>query len=72
MTYAYECRECGFCFEAEQSMTEAPLTRCPCEKDKEVRRVISGGLGVIFARDSAKVRSMPPSSCCGGGSCGHR
>lgn len=46
-TYDYECRKCGHTFEAFQSMTEDPLTTCPKCKGK-VRRLIGGGLGIIF------------------------
>ncbi len=46
-TYDYECRVCGYSFEAVQSMLDDPLKDCPkCGKD--VRRIICGGSGVIF------------------------
>jgi putative FmdB family regulatory protein len=45
-TYVYDCDHCG-CFEAFQIITEAPLTRCPAGHTG-VRRVISGGAGVLF------------------------
>ncbi len=45
-TYEYKCTN-GHTFEAFQSITEAPLTKCPkCKAG--VRRVINGGMGVIF------------------------
>src|SRR5512137_2157627 len=46
-TYEYECTKCGHTFEAFQSMSEKPLSRCP-ECRGRVRRLIGGGLGVIF------------------------
>lgn len=47
-TYEYECGACGHRFEKFQSMTEAPVKKCPeCAKPK-VKRLISGGGGVIF------------------------
>jgi putative FmdB family regulatory protein len=46
-TYEYECARCGHTFEAFQSFAEKPLSRCPKCKSS-VRRVINGGLGIIF------------------------
>ncbi len=46
-TYEYECKSCAHSFEAIQSMAEDPLKECP-ECGKEVRRVIGGGMGIIF------------------------
>ena len=47
-TYDYICNECEKVFEFFQSMSDAPLTKCPdCEKQK-LRRIISGGTGLIF------------------------
>jgi putative FmdB family regulatory protein len=46
-TYEYECTKCGHTFEAVQSIKDKPLSRCP-ECKSAVRRVIFGGLGVIF------------------------
>jgi len=46
-TYEYVCTKCGHRFEAIQSMTEKPLSRCPVCKSA-IRRVINGGIGVIF------------------------
>ena len=46
-TYEYECTKCGHTFEAFQSIMDEPLSRCP-ECKSAVRRVINGGLGVIF------------------------
>jgi putative FmdB family regulatory protein len=47
-TYDYECKDCGYTFEKFQSMSEDALTTCPeCHKD-ELRRLVGGGMGVIF------------------------
>jgi putative FmdB family regulatory protein len=46
-TYEYECRKCGHRFEQFQSITEAPVQRCPRCRGK-VRRLLSGGAGVLF------------------------
>lgn len=47
-TYEYECGVCEHRFEQYQSMTDKPIKKCPkCGKAK-VRRVISGGAGVLF------------------------
>jgi putative FmdB family regulatory protein len=46
-TYEYECRSCGHTFEAIQSINDKPLSRCPKCKSS-LRRIINGGMGVIF------------------------
>ena len=47
-TYEYKCDACGHTFERFQSITAAPVKRCPeCGKAK-VRRLISTGGGMIF------------------------
>lgn len=46
-TYEYECKSCGHMFEAFQSMSDSPLKTCP-ECGQDVRRMINGGMGVIF------------------------
>ncbi len=46
-TYEYECRKCGRHFDQSQPMSAKPLTRCPQCKGK-IRRVISGGSGILF------------------------
>ena len=46
-TYDYECQNCGHLFEYFQSINDEALKECPvC--GKEVKRLIAGGLGVIF------------------------
>ncbi len=46
-TYEYECKSCGYQFEAFQSMKDEPLKTCP-ECGKDIRRLINGGSGIIF------------------------
>ena len=46
-TYGYECKSCKHTFDAFQSITEEPLKTCP-KCCKEIRRLINGGMGVIF------------------------
>ncbi len=47
-TYEYECDSCDHRFEAFQSITAAPLQKCPGCGRKQVRRLISGGAGFLF------------------------
>mgnify|MGYP000922978657 CR=1 FL=1 len=45
-TYVYKCPNCGK-FELFQEMKDKPLESCPtC--NKPVKRIISGGVGVIY------------------------
>ena len=47
-TYDYICNSCKKMHEHFQSMSDDALTKCPeCKKDS-LRRVISGGTGLIF------------------------
>jgi len=46
-TYEYECGTCGHRFEQFQSMTDAPLRKCP-KCGAGVRRLIGTGSGIIF------------------------
>ena len=47
-TYDYKCDACGNQFERFQSITAAPIRKCPsCGKNK-VRRLIGPGAGLIF------------------------
>ena len=46
-TYDYLCSKCGYRFEAVQKISDPPLSRCP-ECRGKVRRLIGGGIGVIF------------------------
>ncbi len=46
-TYTYECTKCGTHFDLFHSITDESEKHCP-ECQGEARRVISGGIGVIF------------------------
>lgn len=46
-TYEYECDSCHHRFEMLQRITEEPIKTCPLCGEK-VRRLISGGGGVLF------------------------
>jgi putative FmdB family regulatory protein len=47
-TYEYKCEACGHAFEKFQSITAAPIKKCPeCGKSK-VRRLIGTGAGLLF------------------------
>jgi putative FmdB family regulatory protein len=47
-TYEYRCSSCGHVLEAFQRMSDAALTHCPnCDKE-ELKRIVSGGAGVIY------------------------
>jgi len=46
-TYGYECKSCKYSFDVFQSMRDEPLKECP-KCGRELRRLISGGTGVIF------------------------
>jgi putative FmdB family regulatory protein len=47
-TYDYLCDDCGHQFEAFQSMKDDALTTCPECEAPALRRLITGGTGVIF------------------------
>ena len=47
-TYDYICNDCEKMYEYFQSMSDVPMEECPeCQKNS-LRRVISGGTGLIF------------------------
>lgn len=48
MTYEYACTACGHEWEAEQSISEAPLTECPHCHASAAKRMVSGGQGFIL------------------------
>ena len=47
-TYDYICNNCEKMYEYFQSMSDAPEKECPECKKNSLRRVISGGTGLIF------------------------
>lgn len=46
-TYEYECKKCDRVFDVFQSITAAPLRKCP-QCGGKVRRLIGRGAGFIF------------------------
>jgi len=48
MTYEYACGACGHEWEAEQSIREAPLKKCPRCGKLQAKRMISRGAGFIL------------------------
>jgi putative FmdB family regulatory protein len=46
-TYEYECQECGIHFDEFQRMSDPPIRKCP-KCGGRVKRIISGGAGLIF------------------------
>ena len=75
-TYVYEIvpRQPGETprrFEVIQSMKDAPLTRHP-DTGEPVRRVISGGYGLmgVSGKAAVPVHQHTPTCGCGGGMCG--
>ena len=47
-SYDYICNDCEKIYEYFQSMSDAPIRECPECKKNSLRRVISGGTGLIF------------------------
>ena len=48
MTYEYACSSCGHEWEAEQSINDPPLKKCPACKKNSAKRQISGGTGFVL------------------------
>lgn len=48
MTYEYQCTSCGHQWEAEQRISDPPLTECPKCKASAAKRLISGGTGFVL------------------------
>ncbi len=59
--YDYECKACGHDFEVFQNMSDPPLTKCP-KCGGSVRRLIGGGLGIIFKGSGFYVTDSKKSS----------
>lgn len=64
-TYDYQCDSCGHTFETMQSMKDAPLSVCPECENASLRRLISGGTGVIFKGSGFYVNDSRKSSTAG-------
>jgi len=61
-TYEYECRSCGHRFEHRQAITEAPIAACP-ECGGEVRRLVSGGAGILVRGGDQNAGRRPGGGC---------
>ncbi|MFW5689797.1 MAG: FmdB family zinc ribbon protein [Spirochaetota bacterium] len=61
-TYDYECSKCGHTFDAFQNMSDAPLKKCPECGKMGLKRLIGGGLGVIFKGSGFYVNDSRSSS----------
>jgi putative FmdB family regulatory protein len=48
MTYEYLCTACNHAWEAEQSISAAPLKVCPSCGKETAKRQVSGGAGFIL------------------------
>ena len=47
-TYDYRCQACGHAFEEFQSMSDAPLKKCPKCGRRRLVRLLGTGAGIIF------------------------
>jgi putative FmdB family regulatory protein len=47
-TYEYACQKCGHEFEQFQSMSSAPLKKCPKCGKNGLKRLVGAGAGLIF------------------------
>ncbi len=66
--YEYQCESCSGRFERRQKMSDPEVESCP-KCGGQVRRLISGGAGVISKGGDGY--SAAPSACgMGGGCCG--
>ena len=65
-TYEYECTKCGHTFEKLQRISDDPLTRCPKCKGA-LRRLIHGGMGIIFKGSGFYTTDYKKSSALTGG-----
>ena len=67
-TYDYECDKCGHTFDEFQSMSDEPLKTCPTCGKNSLRRLIGGGLGIIFKGSGFYATDSRSSSGDGGSS----
>jgi len=67
-TYEYACETCGKNFEVTQKMSDPALTEC-IHCGGKVRRLISGGSGIIFKGSGFYATDYKKSSCASSSSC---
>jgi putative FmdB family regulatory protein len=65
-TYEYECRSCKHRFEEFQNINDDPMETCP-KCGKPVRRLIGGGMGIIFKGSGFYTTDYKRSSAVTGG-----
>jgi putative FmdB family regulatory protein len=63
-TYEYPCSACGHTFERFHSMTADPVKTCP-DCGGLVRRLISGGMGVVLRGSNPSIGAVHGRSDCG-------
>lgn len=69
-TYEYECLECRHRFEVFQKINENPVAKC--EKCKgRVKRLIGGGIGIIFKGSGFYVTDYKKGSASNGSGSGN-
>lgn len=61
-TYDYKCDNCGHIFEHFQSMSDDALSTCPDCGQESLKRLIGGGMGVIFKGSGFYVNDAKKSS----------
>ena len=64
-TYDYQCDNCNHLFEAFQSFRDEPLSVCPECDAPALRRLISGGTGIIFKGSGFYVNDSKSSGASG-------
>src|SRR5438105_9700087 len=61
-TYEYKCEACGHRFEKFQSITAAPVRKCPACKKSKVKRLIGTGAGLLFKGSGFYITDYRPDS----------
>ncbi len=64
-TYVYECKSCNNTFEAEQRISEPPLTACACGSEGTVKRIIQP-IAVMFKGSGFHINDYSSKSAGGG------
>jgi putative FmdB family regulatory protein len=61
-TYEYKCEACGHRFEKFQSITAAPIRKCPACNKSKVKRLIGMGAGLLFKGSGFYITDYRPDS----------
>src|SRR5438876_12421619 len=61
-TYEYKCEACGHRFEKFQSITAAPIRKCPACNKSKVKRLIGTGAGLLFKGSGFYITDYRPDS----------